>query len=217
MKNVHCPWLMFLSKLNVGNSKPSGTWYTFSFKHMQYIYIYISITPTSRSVHIEHRTSAICGKKLLSHYKNLVECAFQEQLQQGKPWKNTNYSKYISSAIKHPDVSWGNGIVPVWSPAQMALDHSSLLQYTHPENSTHTFSKPKIKKKVTTCRILGAMCGLLLHGSLPVKFGALPWPASKWPFNGSRWGAPGSPGRSGHRWRPRWRPRWRCSYTTIVA
>ena len=91
-------------------------------------------------MHIEHRTSAICGKKTLSDYKPLVECAFREQLQQRKPWKNTNYSKYISSAIKHPDVSWGNGIVPVWSPAQMAPDHSSLLQYTHPANSTQTFS-----------------------------------------------------------------------------
>lgn len=89
-----------------------------------------------------YRTSHVCHlwKKTLSDYKTLVECAFREQLQQQKPWKNTNYSKYISSAIKHPDVSWGNGIVPVWSPAQMALDHSSLLQYTHPANSTQTFS-----------------------------------------------------------------------------
>ena len=37
----------------------------------------------------------------------------------------------------------------------------------------------KVRKKLSTCRIVGALCGRGTHGSLPVKCGALPGPASE--------------------------------------
>ena len=72
-------------------------------------------------------------------------------------------------------------------------------------------NKPKLTKKVPTCRNLGARRGRGVHDRLPVKIGSLPGPALKCVEAVDRWGALGSPGRAGDRWRPCWRPQWRCS------